>query len=81
MFRIVCILFILWIIYSLKEGFTTMNHNKFYCPQVYRKNMFELEGQVKKMQYGGYTSNDYLDITRFVNTDSEPLPTNPDFFI
>jgi len=58
-----------------------MNHNAFHCPQAYRKNMSELEGQVKKMQYGGYTSNEYLDITRFVNTDTEPLPVNPDFFI
>ena len=40
----------------------------------------ELETQVKKMQYGGYTENEYLDITRFVNTESEPLPVNPDFF-
>ena len=80
MIKIFLILVIVWFSCNVLEGFTTINHNRFHCSQVYRKNMTELETQVKKMQYGGYTENEYLDITRFVNTESEPLPVNPDFF-
>ena len=80
MIKILLILVIVWFSCNVLEGFTIINHNQFHCPQVYRKNMKDLETHVKKMQYGGYTENEYLDITRFVNTESEPLPVNPDFF-
>ena len=81
MIRVLCIFFIIWILYNYEEGFTTINQHRFYCPDIYRKNISEIEQQVKKTQYGGYTSNEYLDMTRFVSTESEPLPVNPDFFI
>ena len=80
MFKVVCILFIVYILSKMNEGFTTMGHNHFHCPHRYRKNMVDLENTKKKMHYGGYTDNEYIDMTRFINTDTEPLPVNADFF-
>lgn len=38
------------------------------------------KNKYSKGQYPGYTSNNYLDRTRYVDSD-EPLPVNPDFFV
>lgn len=79
--KLVCILFLLYILYTQSsEGFQNLKHNQFHCPQSYRNNMMSLEALGKKNQYSGYTDNAYIDITRFINTDTEPLPVNPDFF-
>ena len=79
--KIICILFLICILYTqTTEGFQNLKQNQFHCPQSYRQNMISLESQVKKNHYSGYTDNEYIDITRFINTDTEPLPVNPDFF-
>lgn len=38
------------------------------------------KNKYSKGQYPGYTQNNYLDRTRYVESD-EPLPVNPDFFV
>lgn len=79
--KLVCILFMIYILYTQStEGFQNLKQNHFHCPQSYRQNMMSLEAQGKKNHYSGYTDNEYIDITRFINTDTEPLPVNPDFF-
>ena len=54
------------------------------CPQNYEiVNQDILETQQLSENAFGYTKNDYLDRTRFVDTKTikEPLPVNPDFFM
>lgn len=54
------------------------------CPQNYEiVNQNILETQQLSENAFGYTKNDYLDRTRFVDTKTikEPLPVNPDFFM
>jgi len=51
------------------------------CPQTYQANMEVLAGKRSIGQYSGYTPNEYLDKTRYVDvSDTDPLPVNPDFF-
>ncbi len=50
------------------------------CPENYGKNFKRLQQQNQEIQPFGYTSNEYLDKTRFIEVD-QPLPTNPDFFM
>jgi len=50
------------------------------CPNNYSINYEELQNYKKITQPYGYSSNEYIDKTRFIVTD-KPLPTNPDFFI
>jgi len=54
------------------------------CPQNYEivnQNILDMQ-QLSENAFG-YTKNDYLDRTRFVDTKTlkEPLPVNPDFFM
>ena len=54
------------------------------CPQNYEiVNQDILDMQQLSENAFGYTKNDYLDRTRFVDTKTlkEPLPINPDFFM
>jgi hypothetical protein len=54
------------------------------CPQNYEiANEDILETQQLSEYAFGYTKNEYLDRTRFVDTKTlkEPLPVNPDFFM
>lgn len=49
------------------------------------KNIKDLSVENDKSAYQliqpfGYTKNELFDMTRFANTDNEPLPTDPDFF-
>lgn len=51
------------------------------CPQAYSANMDKLRTKQTLGQYSGYTSNGYLDRTRYLKQESGlPLPVNPDFF-
>ena len=49
------------------------------CPENYSKNFNHLLEHKKTIQPFGYTKNEYLDKTRFIESDI-PLPVNPDFF-
>ena len=49
------------------------------CPENYNKNFNHLLEHKKIIQPFGYTKNEYLDKTRFIESDI-PLPVNPDFF-
>ena len=53
---------------------------KLNCPENYTINYNRILHQPKMIQPFGYTSNEFIDKTRFIRTD-QPLPTNPDFFI
>lgn len=50
------------------------------CPKNYSINYNQLMEYPKLTQPYGYSSNEYIDKTRFIISD-KPLPTNPDFFI
>lgn len=50
------------------------------CPENYAKNFERLKQQAQEIQPFGYSSNEYLDKTRFIEVD-QPLPINPDFFM
>ena len=50
------------------------------CPENYGKNFERLTKQKQEIQPFGYSSNEFIDKIRFVETD-EPLPVNPDFFM
>ena len=50
------------------------------CPQNYSINYNQLMKYPKLTQPYGYSSNEYIDKTRFYQTD-KPLPVDPDFFI
>jgi hypothetical protein len=50
------------------------------CPQTYQKNMNKLGKQTSSGQYPGYTTNEYIDRTRYIDI-TEPIPVNPDFFV
>ena len=66
---------------ELKDEFTNPIMN---CPQNYEiANVDILETQQVSEHAFGYTKNEYLDRTRFVDTTKlkEPLPVDPDFFI
>ena len=52
------------------------------CPQAYQKNMDILRSKTSIGQYSGYTPNEYIDKTRYIDiSKSGPLPVNPDFFM
>jgi hypothetical protein len=52
------------------------------CPKTYQKNMEILNNKISLGQYSGYTPNEYIDKTRYIDTISTgPLPVNPDFFV
>lgn len=53
---------------------------KLTCPENYGISFERIRQQPKTIQPFGYTKNEYIDKTRFIQTD-QPLPTNPDFFI
>lgn len=85
------VLFILFLIFIISlnniDGF--MNYrsyvnydnqdNLILCPKNYSKMNKDLLMYKKTLQPYGYTKNEFLDKTRFVQTEI-PLPTNPDFF-
>ena len=50
------------------------------CPENYGKNFERLKKQKQEIQPFGYTSNEFIDKIRFVETTG-PLPVNPDFFM
>ena len=50
------------------------------CSGIHEINYNNIRKGKKTIQPFGYTDNEYLDKTRFIQT-SEPLPVNPDFFI
>lgn len=49
------------------------------CPNTYQNNMKLLSNKKSLGQYAGYTTNNYIDKIRYIDS-SEPLPVNPDFF-
>lgn len=52
------------------------------CPKTYQKNMEILSNKISVGQYSGYTTNDYIDKTRYIDiSKTGPLPVNPDFFM
>ena len=53
---------------------------KITCPENYGITFDRILRQPKTIQPFGYTKNEFIDSTRFIQTD-QPLPTNPDFFI
>ena len=65
---------------------TQLNNSNIYnnlslCPITYQQNMELLDNKTSIGQYSGYTPNDYIDKTRYVDiSESGPLPVNPDFF-
>lgn len=56
--------------------------NHVFCPQRYSEIMKGLDETTQTFDYAraGYSSNAYLDRTRYYQS-SEPLPVNPDFFL
>ena len=50
------------------------------CSNIYEQNYEKIQGLPKTIQPFGYTDNEYLDKTRFIQT-TEPLPVDPDFFM
>lgn len=50
------------------------------CSDIYGQNYETIQERPRTIQPFGYTDNEYLDKTRFVQT-SEPLPVNPEFFM
>ena len=50
------------------------------CSGIYERNYQIIQDKPKTIQPFGYTSNEYLDKTRFIQT-TEPLPVNADFFM
>lgn len=56
-------------------------NNLSICPVTYQDNMAIL-GKMKSLgQYSGYTTNEYIDKTRYLDiSETGPLPVNPDFF-
>ena len=50
------------------------------CSGIYERNYETIQERPRTIQPFGYTNNEYLDKTRFVQT-TEPLPVNPDFFM
>lgn len=88
MIDILLVLILLYLICSYKVSSYTnyVKYNKSFqnvqinCPENYSYNYNLLRENHKVTQPYGYTKNEYIDKTRFIET-SEPLPTNPDFFI
>ena len=50
------------------------------CSNIYEQNYEKIQRLPKTIQPFGYTDNEYLDKTRFIQT-TEPLPVDPDFFM
>ena len=50
------------------------------CPQNYSTNFDRILEQPTTIQPFGYTSSEFIDKIRFIQTDI-PLPTNADFFL
>lgn len=50
------------------------------CSNIYEQNYEKIQETPKTIQPFGYTDNEYLDKTRFIQT-TEPLPVDPDFFM
>ena len=50
------------------------------CSGIYEQNYEKIQEMPKTIQPFGYTDNEYLDKTRFIQT-TEPLPVNADFFM
>jgi hypothetical protein len=81
-------LFLLFLLFLFmnKDGYTNyVDYHKPFtnpiitCPENYSKNFNHLLEHKKTIQPFGYTKNEYLDKTRFIESDI-PLPVNPDFF-
>ena len=53
---------------------------KVNCPGKYNTNYNKVLQQPRTLQPFGYTSNEYLNIIRFMFPDKKPFPVNPDFF-
>ena len=51
------------------------------CPKTYQNNMEILSNKISLGQYSGYTTNGYIDKTRYIDfKQTGPIPVNPDFF-
>ena len=50
------------------------------CPENYGKNVERLTKQKQEIQPFGYSSNEFIDKIRFIETD-QPMPVSPDFFM
>ena len=50
------------------------------CSNIYEQNYQKIKERPKTIQPFGYTPNEYLDKTRFIET-SEPLPVNSEFLM
>ena len=88
MIDLILLIILLYFICSYKiSNYTNyVDYNKSFqniqinCPDNYSYNYNILHDQKRITQPYGYTNNEYIDKTRFITT-TEPLPTNPDFFI
>ena len=83
---LIIILLYLFCSYKVSNYTNYVDYNKSFqnvqisCPENYSYNYDLLHNHHKITQPYGYTKNEYIDKTRFIEID-EPLPTNPDFFI
>lgn len=50
------------------------------CNDYHKQKILNLSKYKRTLHPFGYSSNEYIDKTRFIFT-KEPLPTNPDFFM
>lgn len=88
MIDIILLIFLLYLVVSnCKSNYTNFVHYDkpfekplITCPENYGKNFERLTKQKQEIQPFGYSSNEFIDKIRFVETD-EPLPVNPDFFM
>ena len=88
MIDIILLIVLLYLIVSnCKQNYTNLVHYDkpfekplITCPENYGKNFERLTKQKQEIQPFGYTSNEFIDKIRFVET-TEPLPVNPDFFM
>ena len=86
MYRLIIFLIFLFLVYNI-DGYTNLvDYSKPFknpiitCPENYGINFERLKKQKQEIQPFGYTSNEFIDKIRFVET-TEPLPVNPDFFM
>ena len=85
--KIILFLLILLILFPHISGYTNyvsvqkpFKNHKINCPENYEITHERLLQRKRLIHPFGYTSNEYLDKTRLVDSDI-PLPVNPDFFL
>ena len=82
---LVILLIVLFIVLNRKQISNYTNYIDYTkpflnCSDIYEVNYQKIKENPSTLQPFGYTSNEYLDKTRFIQT-TEPLPVDPDFFM